>query len=132
MRYLGSLRAITATALVLASGYAFSEPIPKTDIDGHCRKAFDRQALQISSAKEHYTRCFNLAQSNYDKLKAIWSIISEEDQKKCISDNAYATSSLYSSLLSCVDLIRAQRKREQREIEEAEERRQVPKREFRY
>ena len=126
------MRFVIATALIFASGYALSEPIPRTDIDGHCRKAFDRQALQITSALEHYTRCFNLAQSNYDKLKAIWPTVSEEDQKKCISDNAYATSSLYSSLLSCVDLIRAQRKREQREAEEDEERRQVPKREFRY
>lgn len=129
---------LLAAGLVLITGPALAAPIPKVDVDGVCRDSASSSGKRDTRLpEERYQACFETNQAHYDRLKALWPTLSEEQQLRCTpsahKDPYWGT---YRDLRECAELVERARLRVQEEAEKraAKERVQqgIPKQEFRY
>jgi hypothetical protein len=128
-----------AVGLVLIAVPVSADLIRKVDVDSVCRAILRPMGSRESRLPEkQYQDCFEANQAQYDRIKTLWSTLSNSQQSQCNSSPPSRTedTATYRYIRECVDSIEILRIKEQREAEflvkQNELRQTIPRKEFRY
>lgn len=96
------MRTASTVVLIVVSGPAFAEPIPKSDVAEACR-TFAAESTTFGTEESRFQRCVSREQVSYDRLKLDWGRISEQDQRACIQKGPLSGMMFfYGSIIGCV------------------------------
>ncbi len=124
-----TLTLTVVAGFALLSGMPGAEPLPRVDADSHCRSQVSNK-WRFGTPQEKYQQCFKEQQEAYDKLKARWDAVEEEDQRACLKWSL--AEHAYSSLESCIGDMEKSRAYKKRELDREAEFRAIPKQELRW
>lgn len=94
-------RSMAALAIVLGAGVAQAQEIPRYDPVGYCNRV-----AEVNNWSADMTAvCLRDQQRTYDKLKPVWSEISEMVRENCdrVAKSRGGGRGSYSMLENCVD-----------------------------